>query len=33
VSYGYGNGQVQHLDCDAIVKDLIEATGLVRLAN
>ena len=33
VSYGYSNGQVQDLDCDAIVKDLIEATGLVRLAN
>ena len=31
VSYGYSSGGVQDLDCDAIVGDLIQAAGLVKL--
>jgi phosphoglycolate phosphatase len=31
VSYGYQAGGVQDLDCDAIVGDLVQAAGLVRV--
>jgi phosphoglycolate phosphatase len=33
VSYGYSPGGVQDLDCDAIVDNLVQAAGLVRLST